>query len=182
MDFVGLSVVMNSWAFSRWAAATWGESIGPTPELAASFSPRAKIALRSRATSRRTYGLVRNSRPGSSKVFNASSLRWEGPLNAAIRTPLSRNVRIGGPLSQSPALRDFAFQFPPAHLFATGSQVGVRNFTEDSPQLGYPLFRRGAVLAGRHFSHCSCHNYMLLPITKGRRKSVHSRPTRRGSC
>src|ERR1700686_5274988 len=41
-------------------------------------------------TSRRTNRLVRNSRPGSSKVCNASSLRREGPLNAAIRTPLSR--------------------------------------------------------------------------------------------
>src|ERR1017187_214346 len=71
-----------------------------------------------------------------------------------------------GPLSQSTALSDLAFQLPPIKLLATGGQVGVRNLTERSPQLGHPLFRRGAVLPDRRFSPCFCHNFILSPIPK----------------
>ena len=48
MDLPGLSVVMNSSAWDRWAAAKWRACIAPIPALAASFCAAASILPTSR--------------------------------------------------------------------------------------------------------------------------------------
>src|SRR5260370_9485050 len=79
-----------------------------------------------------------------------------------------------GPLAQSPVLLDFAFQFPPAKLLATRSQVGVRNLAQLSAQLGHPLFRRGAVLPNRFSSPCFCHVFIVwLMLNEQQHARIH---------
>src|SRR5260370_32018506 len=81
-----------------------------------------------------------------------------------------------GPLAQSPVLLDFAFQFPPAKLLATRSQVGVRNRAQLSAQLGHPLFRGGAVLPNRFSSPWFCHVFIVWLILNAQQQARMHRP------